>query len=77
VCLDIRIVHFSRGTLDEAWRIYGELFARKHAPHLADEQGEWISVQNRVATREQIVASYDERSFRFLTEEIQARLSSP
>ena len=77
VCLDIRIVHFSRGTLDEAWRLYGERFALKHAHHLADEKGEWISIQNRVATREQIVASYDERSFRFLTEEIQVRLSSP
>ena len=77
VCLDIRIVHFSRGKADESWRHYGELFERKHAHHLAHERGEWITVQSRVATREQIVASYDERSFLFLPEEIRSRLSSP
>lgn len=77
VCLDIRIVHFSRGTCDDAFRHYGELFVRKHAHHLADGAGEWIAVGIRVATREQILAAYDERWFRFLTEEIRARLSSP
>jgi len=73
VCLDIRLIHFSEGGVDEAWLAYDERFRRKHAPHLALDAGPWLEVRKRVRTREEILAVYDMAGLRRITEEIRRR----
>lgn len=73
VCLDIRLIHFSEGTVDEAWSRYAERFQAKHAAHLATGAGQWLEVRRRVRTHEEILAAYDMAKLRALTDEIQRR----
>jgi len=74
VCLDIRLIHFSEGTVDEAWLRYAERFQQKHAAHLAPAAEAWLEVRKRVHTREEILAAYDMARLRQLTDEIHARV---
>ena len=76
VCLAIRLVHFSRGSIDDAWHHYAARFQGKHADRLATDPGEWITVQRRVADRSQILAAYDMNALRALTEAIHAQLEA-
>lgn len=76
VCLDIRLVHFSRGSIDDAWHRYAARFHGKHGPRLAADTGEWITVQRRVADHGQILAAYDMDALRALTEATHARLEA-
>jgi GT2 family glycosyltransferase len=73
VCLDIRLIHFSEGTVDEDWLRYDERFRQKHAAHLAPEAAPWFEVRRRVQTREEILAAYDMARLKALTDEIQRR----
>jgi GT2 family glycosyltransferase len=73
VCLDIRLIHFSEGTVDEDWLRYAERFREKHAAHLAPEAAPWFEVRKRVQTREEILAAYDMARLKALTDEIQGR----
>jgi len=73
VCLDIRLIHFSEGTVDDAWLRYAERFHAKHAEHLTADSGPWIEVRRPVRTHEEILAAYDMARLRALTDEIQHR----
>ena len=73
VCLDIRLIHFSEGTVDDAWQKYADRFREKHAAHLVPDAAPWLEVRKRVQTREEIIASYDMTRLRGLTEEIRRR----
>jgi GT2 family glycosyltransferase len=73
VCLDIRLIHFSEGTVDDAWLRYAERFHAKHAEHLTTDSGPWIEVRRRVGTRDEILAAYDMARLQALTDEIQRR----
>jgi GT2 family glycosyltransferase len=73
VCLDIRLIHFSEGTVDEACVRYTERFQRKHAANLAPDAEPWLEVRKRVHSREEILAAYDMARLRQLTDEIHAR----
>ena len=70
VCLDIRLIHFSEGTVDEAWLHYARRFQEKHAAHLATEASPWFEVRKRVGSREEILAAYDMARLRALTDDI-------
>ncbi|HEX8010973.1 MAG TPA: glycosyltransferase [Casimicrobiaceae bacterium] len=74
VCLDIRLIHFSEGTVDEAWMRYAKRFEDKHAAHLSSEAGPWLEVRKRVATREDVLAAYDMARLRALTDDIRRRV---
>jgi len=73
VCLDIRLIHFSEGTVDDEWLRYAERFQQKHGSQLAPEEEDWFEVRKRVATREEILAAYDMTRLRRLTDEILRR----
>jgi GT2 family glycosyltransferase len=73
VCLDIRLIHFSEGTVDEAWMRYAQRFQDKHAAQLSPDAGPWLEVRKRVGSREEILAAYDMARLRTLTDEIQRR----
>ena len=73
VCLDIRLIHFSEGTVDDAWLRYAERFHAKHAAHLTTDSAPWVEVRRRVRTHEEILAAYDMARLRALTDEIQRR----
>ncbi len=73
VCLDIRLIHFSEGTVDDDWLRYAERFQRKHAAHLAPDAAPWLEVRKRVRTREEVLAAYDMTRLRKLTDEIRLR----
>jgi GT2 family glycosyltransferase len=73
VCLDIRLIHFSEGRVDDAWATYAERFQEKHATHLAPDAAPWVEVRKRVQTREEILAAYDMARLKKLTDEIYAR----
>lgn len=74
VSLGIRLIHFSQGTVDEAWMRYSERFHEKHAAHLWPEPGPWVEVRKPVRTREEILGAYDMPRLRTLTAEIQSRI---
>jgi GT2 family glycosyltransferase len=74
VCLDVRLIHFSEGTVGTEWERYAERFHAKHAVHLAPEREPWVEIRRRVQTREQIVAYYDLARLRALTDEIARRV---
>jgi GT2 family glycosyltransferase len=74
VCLDIRLIHFSQGTVNEAWLRYNERFQEKHAAHLSPDAGPWLEVRKRVLSREDVLAAYDTARLRALTDEIQRRV---
>lgn len=76
VCLDLPLVHHSRGSFDDAWRRYGDRFREKHAACLAAGGGPWISVQRRVASRSEILAAYDMDALRTLSADIHGRALS-
>jgi glycosyl transferase family 2 len=73
VCLDIRLVHFSQGAVDEAWLRYAGRFQEKHAAHLSPDAGVWLEVRKRVRSREEVLAAYDMARLRALTDDIQRR----
>lgn len=77
VCLDIRLVHHSRGTFDDQWHRYGALFRDKHGPHLASATGEWITVRRRAAGPEELRAAYDSADLRALTEWVWGQVAAP
>lgn len=74
VCLDIRLIHFSSGTVDEAWMRYAQRFQEKHEAHLSSDAGQWLEVRKRVLSREDVLAAYDTARLRALTDEIQHRV---
>lgn len=74
VCLDIRLVHSSPGTVDDDWMRYAERFQEKHAAHLSADAGEWLEVRKQVRTREEILAAYDMTRLRALTDDIRRRV---
>jgi hypothetical protein len=75
VCLDIKLVHFSSGTVDEDWKRYALRFQEKHAAHLASaEARELPMIVKRVPTQTEVLAAYDMAGLRALTDEIQRRV---
>ena len=74
VCLDIRLIHFSQGTVDAAWLHYSKRFQEKHAAHLSPDAAQWLEVRKRVGTREEVLSAYDIGRLRALTDEIQLRV---
>jgi GT2 family glycosyltransferase len=74
VCLDIRLIHFSEGTIDAEWERYAARFHAKHAAHLAPKREPWVEVRKHVQTREEIIAAYDLDRLRALTDEIARRV---
>jgi len=73
VCLDIRLIHFSEGRVDDAWLRYAERFRQKHRAHLAPDAAPWLEVRMRVRSREEIIAAYDMARLRRVTDEIRQR----
>ena len=73
VCLDIPLIHFSEGRVDDDWLRYAERFRQKHGAHLAPDAAPWLEVRKRVRTREEILAAYDLAKLRRLTVEIWRR----
>lgn len=72
VCLDIRLVHFSSGTVNDDWMRYALRFEEKHATHLAShEASELLRVVKRVPTQAEVLAVYDMARLRALNDEIQ------
>jgi len=74
VCLDIRLIHFSEGTVDEACLRYAKRFEDKHDAHLSREAAPWFEVRKRVRTRDEVLAAYDMARLEKLTEELHARI---
>lgn len=72
VCLDLMLIHFSKGHVDAAWLEYDARFRRKHRALLAPP-GKWLDVRKRLRTREEVVAAYDFDELHRLTEAVRAR----
>jgi len=73
VTLEVKLIHFSFGTLDRAWLVYEQRFREKHAQVLRPERGAWLDVWKRVHTRAEILAAYEPAELRALTAEVYAR----
>jgi len=73
VTLEVKLIHFSFGMLDRAWRVYEQRFREKHAAVLHAERGAWLDVWKRVHTRPEILAAYEPVELRALTAEVYAR----
>ena len=71
VCLDIQLIHFSRGSYGEIWHRYGQRFSEKHAAHLWPQAGPWLTIRRPLESREAIVAAYDLPALQALTRAVQ------